>query len=226
MHLTHLSLTNFRNYARLDVDVPVGSLLLTGGNAQGKTSLLEAIYFLATFTSFHASSDRELINFIAGREPLAVARIVADFKHQAGQGSPKRAPELSQASSHRLEVRLIQGETGFNGSARLRKEVLVDGVKLKIGEAIGAFNAVLFLPHMLRIVEGAPEERRRYLNLALAQTLPRYGQALSDYTRTLTQRNALLKQLSERGVILSSLYFGMTSWLPADLNSFSPGFMP
>ncbi|MBT3368285.1 MAG: AAA family ATPase, partial [Nitrospina sp.] len=65
MYLTQLSLTNFRNFTRLDIDVPSGVTLLVGDNAQGKTSLLEAIYYLATFTSFQASQNRELINFIA-----------------------------------------------------------------------------------------------------------------------------------------------------------------
>ncbi len=64
---------------------------------------------------------------------------------------------------------------------------------------MGAFTAVIFLPQMTRIIEGGPEERRRYLNLALSQTLPGYSRALSEYTQALTQRNALLKQLSERG---------------------------
>ncbi len=79
MHITHLSLTDFRNFSRLDVDVPHGATLLLGDNAQGKTSLLEAIYYLAAFTSFHAGSDRQLVNFIAGKNPLAVGRIVADY---------------------------------------------------------------------------------------------------------------------------------------------------
>ncbi len=78
MRLTHLSLTNFRNFTRLDVDAPAGPVMLVGDNAQGKTSLLEAVYYLATLASFHANHDRQLINFLAGREPLAVARIVAD----------------------------------------------------------------------------------------------------------------------------------------------------
>ena len=190
MLLKHLSLTNFRNFARLDVDVPPGPLLLVGANAQGKTSLLEAVYFLATFVSFHADNDRQLINFIAGREPLAVARIVAEFCRH-GQG---RA-----ASAHRLEVRIIQESNGLNGGSRSRKEVLLDGVERKVSEAVGAFNAVLFQPQSLRVIEGTPEERRRYLNLTLAQAMPRYTAALADYTRALTQRNALLKLLNERG---------------------------
>ena len=190
MYLTHLSLTNFRNFARLDVEVPQGAVMLVGANAQGKTSLLEAIYFLATFVSFHADNDRQLINFLAGRDPLAVGRIVADFCRKDPQGRP---------ASHRLEVRLIQEANAYNGGSRLRKEVLLDGLKHKMSELVGQFNAVLFLPQMLRIVEGGPEERRRYLNLALAQVLPSYAPALADYTRVLSQRNALLKQLNERG---------------------------
>jgi DNA replication and repair protein RecF len=183
VHLTHLSLTNFRNFTRLDLEVPRGSLLLVGDNAQGKTSLLEAIYFLATFASFHASNERQLINFYAIREPLAVARILATYE--------------SVGSQHRLEVRVIQEPNG--GSLRLRKEILLDGVKRKMAEVVGQFNAVLFLPQMLGVIEGAPEERRRYLNLALAQVIAGYSAALAGYNRSLTQRNALLKQLYERG---------------------------
>jgi DNA replication and repair protein RecF len=185
MYLTHLSLTNFRAFTRLDMDVPRRTLLLVGDNAQGKTSILESIYYLATFTSFHAQNDRQLINFLASREPLAVARLVADYR--------------SGERMHHLEVRLIQEANGSGSSSRLRKEILLDGVKRSVHEAMGAFTAVIFLPQMTRIIEGGPEERRRYLNLALAQTLPGYSQALSEYSQALAQRNALLKQLYERG---------------------------
>jgi len=185
MYLTHLALTNFRNFSRLDLEVPRESILLVGDNAQGKTSLLEAIYFLSTYTSFQASSDRELINFLGGREKLAVARIVAGYK-RGGR-------------SHQLEVRIIQEKNGFNGSSRVRKEILLDGIKRKASEIIGHFNAVLFLPQMLDVIEGAPVQRRRYLNLTLSQTISGYAAALSAYHKALTQRNALLKLLSERG---------------------------
>ncbi len=182
MYLTHLSLTDFRSFTRLDMNVPRRILLLVGNNAQGKTTLLEAIYFLATFTSFHASNDRQLINFLMSGEPLAVSRIVADYKR--GE------------RSHRMEVRLIQESS--NGSTRLRKEILLDGVKRTVQNALGAFNAVIFLPHMTRIIEGSPEERRRYLNLALSQAMPGYARDLTEYSQALLQRNALLKQLGER----------------------------
>jgi DNA replication and repair protein RecF len=189
MLLTHLSLTNFRNFSRLDLDVPGGVLLLVGDNAQGKTSLLEAVYFLATFVSFHAGSDRQLVNLIAAKEPLAVTRIVGDFCRQEVSGG---------MGSHRIEVRIIQENNGINGGRRVRKEVLLDGVQLKISEVVGQFNAVLFLPQTMRVIEGSPEDRRRFLNLMLAQVVPHYAATLSDYSRTLTRRNALLKQISER----------------------------
>jgi DNA replication and repair protein RecF len=194
MYLTHLSLTNYRNFARLDLDVPCGPILLVGENAQGKTSLLEAIYYLAALTSFHASSDRELISFHAEQEPLAVARIVADFRHTQPENSLAGS---RHAGSHRLEIRLIRDAT--NGAPRMRKEILLDGVPRKMSEVYGTFIAVLFLPQMLNVVEGSPEDRRRYLNLSLGQVWPRYADHLADYNRVLTQRNALLKSLSEQG---------------------------
>ena len=192
MHLTHISLTHFRSFARLDMDIPRRILLLVGDNAQGKTSLLEAIYFLATFTSLQAENDRQLVNFLAVDSPLAVARLVAYFQ-RANQ-------------NHRLEVRLIQEAVGANGT-RLRKEILLDGVKRSLHEALGAFNAVIFMPQMTRILEGGPEERRRYLNLTLAQVVPGYAQALSEYTQALSQRNALLKILADRGGDTSQLHY-------------------
>lgn len=192
MRLTHLSLTNFRLFSRLDMDVPRRILLLVGANAQGKTSLLEAIYYLATFTSFHAQNDRQLINFNAGQEALAVARLVAAYQRGEKQ--------------HRLEVRIIQEASGLNG-LRSRKEVLLDGVKTQPNQLVGNFSAVIFLPQMTRIIEGGPDERRRYLNLACGQSTPGFTQVLADYNQALTQRNALLKQLNERGGDMDQLEF-------------------
>lgn len=205
MQLTHLSLTNFRNYKRLDIDIPSGSILLIGDNAQGKTSLLEAVYYLATFTSFQASHDRQLINFISLNEKFPVARIVAHFNRTENevndQGSELLEPKLSPISpgDHLIEIRLILQPTNSDRSYTFRKELLLDGVKCKAIEAVGAFNAVLFLPQMLTIIEGSPEHRRRYLNLLLVQIIPNYGNTLTEYNRCLTQRNALLKRLQEKG---------------------------
>jgi len=190
MYLKHLSLTNFRKFTRLDVDIPRRVIVLVGANAQGKTSVLEAIYFLAAFTSFQTHADRQIVNFDeAKNNSLTVTRLVAEYQRSR--------------SKHRLEARLILEPTGVLNAQRLRKEILLDGVKKPVNEVIGHFNAVIFVPQMTQIIEGAPEDRRRYLNLALAQSTPAYARILSEYNQALTQRNALLKLLNERGAGLN-----------------------
>lgn len=183
MYLKRLSLTNFRNFTRLDIEVPRRSVLLVGDNAQGKTSILEAVYFLAALTSFQTNADRQMVNFLEARNTPAVARIVGEY--------------VRGNRTHKLEVRLILEPSGINGQ-RLRKEILLDGVKKQASDVIGKFSAVVFVPQMSQIIEGGPEERRRYLNLALAQAVPAYAGVLSDYSKALEQRNALLKALAER----------------------------
>src|SRR5512138_1535464 len=186
MFLKRLSLTNFRKFTRLDIDITRRVIVLVGDNAQGKTSVLEAIYFLAAFTSFQTHADRQIVNFDeAKNNQLTVTRLVAEYQRSK--------------SKHRLEVRLILEPTGVLNAQRLRKEILLDGVKKPVNEIIGHFNAVVFVPQMSQIIEGAPEDRRRYLNLALAQSTPAYARILSEYNQALTQRNALLKLLGERG---------------------------
>ncbi|HSM70429.1 MAG TPA: AAA family ATPase, partial [Anaerolineales bacterium] len=166
MYLKHLSLTNFRKFTRLDLDLPKGVILLAGANAQGKTTVLEAIYFLAAFTSFQTNSDRQIVNLNeANKGSLTVTRLVAEY-----QRAKRR---------HRIEARLILEPVGVLNGQRLRKEILLDGVKKPASEVIGHFNAVIFVPQMSQIIEGSPEERRRYLNLALAQSVPAYARVLS-----------------------------------------------
>ncbi len=185
MHLTHLSLTNVRNFVRLELDLPEGPMLVVGGNAQGKTSLLEAIYYLAGASSPHAAHDRELINFLALREPAPFARLAADIR---------RGGRLT-----RVEIRLLLERNSASDEAHLRREVLINGVKRRSLELAAGLNAVLFLPQDLRVIEGPPAERRRYLDAALAQADVHYGPSLHDYGQALAQRNALLKQLQEAG---------------------------
>jgi len=143
---------------------------------------LEAVYFLAAFTSFQTHADRQIVNFHEAKNPLAVTRLVADYQ----RGKTK----------HRLEARLILEPTGINGQ-RLRKEILLDGAKRHLNDVIGHFNAVIFVPQMSQIIEGGPDERRRYLNLALAQAVPSYARVLAEYNQAVSQRNALLKALNE-----------------------------
>jgi DNA replication and repair protein RecF len=184
MHIRRLSLTNYRNYIRLELSLPRGAILLAGPNAQGKTSLLEAVYLFTHARSPLAENDRQLINFLALREPQPFARLEAEVEGAAGRD--------------RLELRLFFDRTAA-GEARFRKEILCNGVRRKPSELPGVFRALLFLPQELRVVEGAPGERRRHLDEAVSQADPAYRTALWEHHHALTQRNALLKSLQEDG---------------------------
>ncbi len=189
MYFTHLYLENFRRFVYWEHTFSPGVHLIVGPNARGKTTLLEAGAYLSTFSSFLARQPRELVNqALAMQNPFLVTRIRATFMRE----------EDGRHRERRIEVRLIfRRET--NGLVRTQKEVLVDGVKRKtLTEALGLVQTVLFLPHMLHIVDGAPELRRRYLNFSIAPGHPEYARALSEYTKALQQRNALLKQWWER----------------------------
>lgn len=184
MQILSLSLTNFRPFKRLEVEFSEKLTLLYGRNAQGKTSILEAVNFLSILTSPIAGYDRELINFLCLDDEQPVGRITASIK---------KGGEI-----HRIEVRLILGPVQ-NGNNRMRKEVLIDGVKRRLFDVVGFFNSVIFLPQMTRIIEDGPEDRRRYLDQTLSQAYPGYMKALSRYLQGITKRNALLKLLSEKG---------------------------
>jgi DNA replication and repair protein RecF len=165
------------------MDFPDRLTLLVGNNAQGKTSVLEAVHFLSILTSPLASNDRELINLLTVQDELPVGRLVGRVR--------------KQEKTHTIEVRLILN-TIQNGNQRLRKEVLINGVKKRLFDAVGFFNSVLFLPQMTRILEDGPDERRKYLDQLLSQAYPGYVRALSEYQQALTRRNALLKLLFDR----------------------------
>ncbi len=203
MQLRHLSLVNFRNFTRLEIPFPPGITLLMGDNAQGKTSLLEAIYYLTNASSPHASNERQLINMLAMQDKTPFAKLSAEIQ---------REDDL-----RRIEIRLIVENVG--GDRRMRKEVLINGVQHRVGDLPGEFNAVLFLPQDMQVLEGAPSLRRRYLNDAISQADPRYAQTLRRYGRVLTQRNALLKRLHEDNAVSDQLNFWdqKLSELAADL---------
>lgn len=193
MHLKHVSLTNFRNFIRLETDFGAGSTILVGANAQGKTSLLEAIHYLTGAASFHTASDRHLINFLALEEPMPFARLVAEVE--------------SQERIQRIEIRIIIESNSHSSEGRVRKEVLVNGIKRRMRELASSFTAVLFLPQDLKIIEGTPGNRRRFLDSSLAQADSTYAATLSEYQKVLTQRNALLKKSQEGRSPLDQLAF-------------------
>ncbi len=181
MRVSHLSLTNFRNYCRLELDLPRGITVLTGANAQGKTNLLEAIYYLSRIHSPRTTSDRELINWLALEDELPFARLVG------------RVERLGSADQ--IEVSLLQSNRvgrGGNG-APFRSAIRVNGVSKRAIDASGLLNTVLFLPQDIDLVSGPPSLRRHYLDDVIAQIDYRYRREQHRYRRVLAQRNHLLK---------------------------------
>ncbi len=182
MRLHHLSLTNFRNYIRLELDFPARLTLLQGGNAQGKSNLLEAIHYLATGRAPQAEMERELVNWLALEDPLPYARAAADITHDH---QPKR-----------LEITLVPAN-GLGRPLNFRKQVRINGVARRALDLVGNLRVVLFVPQDIELIAGPPARRRRYLDVALCQMSRAYCRALASYSQVLTQRNALLRSLQE-----------------------------
>ncbi len=179
MIIEHLSLTNFRNYARLELSLPKQPILLHGANAQGKTSLLEALYYVATSKSPYTTSDRQLIHWRTEDDPLPYARIVAEINDEQAY------------AINRIEITLMV-ENG-----RYRKVIKLNGVDKRVMDVVGLVNVVLFLPQDLSLVDGAPADRRRFMDTTLAQVDRDYNAALDTYEKILPQRNALLRRIAE-----------------------------
>jgi DNA replication and repair protein RecF len=185
MRLTHLSLTNFRNYARLELSLPDRLTVFQGANAQGKTNLLEAIHLLATGRSPRATAEREMINWLALESALPYARLTGEI------GAGKEA--------QKLELVLELARNGGSNGPVVRKQVRINGGPKRALDLVGRLRVVLFLPEDISLVAGAPAERRRYLDIALCQIAPSYCRALSEYQKVLAQRNALLRRLRDEG---------------------------
>ncbi len=183
MRIDHLSLKNFRNYTRLELSIPEQVIVIHGANAQGKTSLLESIYYLATSSSPYTNSDRQLMNWRVADEIMPFTQVAADVVSANG-------------SMNRLEILLLQ-EQLTQGNSRFRKDVRINGVTKRNLDLQGMMGVVMFLPQDLALIEGSPATRRRYLDLTLCQTDKDYCQALNTFEKALMQRNALLKRIGD-----------------------------
>jgi recF protein len=184
VYIEHLSLTHFRNYARLEISLPADRpVVLHGDNAQGKTSLLEALYYVATARSPYTQSDRQLIHWRAETEPIPFARLAADVCGRSG-------------SFDRVELALVL-ERAPDGSPRFKKTVRINGADKRVMDLVGLVAVVLFLPQDLALVEGAPTERRRFMDNTLSQVDRAYQEAVAAYEKVLPQRNALLKRIAD-----------------------------
>jgi DNA replication and repair protein RecF len=185
MYCSSLSLTNFRNYRQLEVELPNGPILVLGPNASGKTTLLEALYLLATTKSHRTGTDRELVSWEA-RAELGVppfARVAATVQRRGTQ---------------QIEITVIR-EGSESDSGLARKRIRVNNLPKRAIDLIGQVNAVMFSPQDLDLIVGAPSLRRRYLDITISQIDPHYVRTLQTYQKVVLQRNSLLRSLAERG---------------------------
>jgi DNA replication and repair protein RecF len=197
MYLSRLSLQNFRNYKQLELALQPGLFVFYGDNAQGKTNLLEAVGMLATGTSFHASSDREVVNWLAAEQVAHVDGVARrredEIRVDIAIFDPTPTPPLTPSGEQPAHTRK---PLALPANAP-RKRYRVNGVPRKTVEVIGQLKVVLFAPLDLHLVDGPPEERRRFLDRTLCQVQPHYCQALLKYRKIVAQRSALLKRIRE-----------------------------
>jgi DNA replication and repair protein RecF len=166
VHLTRLALTDFRSYAAADLALAPGVSTFTGANGQGKTNLVEAVAYVATFGSHRVATDAPLIRHGAERAIL-------------------RAAVNSTERDSLVEIEINQGKAN---RVRLNRVPLP-----RPRDALGTLRCVMFAPEDLTMVKGDPDQRRRYLDDLLVANRPRFAGIRADYERVLRQRTALLK---------------------------------
>lgn len=166
MYLSDLALTDFRSYESVAIQLPPGITALVGPNGQGKTNLVEAVGYLAAFSSHRVSSDAPLIRQGCSRA------VIQSRVQREGRGTV-------------VEVELNAGRAN---RARLDRAPVS-----RVREVAGVVRSVVFAPEDLALVKGDPDVRRRFLDDLLVQLTPRIAAVRSDYDRVLRQRTSLLK---------------------------------
>ncbi|MFQ4148129.1 DNA replication/repair protein RecF [Arthrobacter sp. LAPM80] len=166
MYLEHLSLTDFRSYAQVDLTLGPGVTVLVGSNGLGKTNLVESIGYLSTLSSHRVSSDGPLLRF--GTEQALI-------RAQLVRGGQKVMVEVEVNATRANRARINRANP------------------VRARDVLGLCRTVLFAPEDLALVKGDPGNRRRFLDDLLVVLLPRHAGTRSDYDRVLKQRNALLK---------------------------------
>ena len=170
--LDALSIRDFRNLARVRLEVPPDGMALVGDNGHGKTNLLEAVYYFQLLRSARGARDQDLVRF--------------------GNAGFHLAAEVSVNQRHTV--------TAAFQRAGKRKKVTVDGAEPpRLSDALGSLPSVMFSPRDVELVSGGPSERRRFLDVTLALTSRRYLHALQQYRAALVRRNASLRDAARKG---------------------------
>lgn len=181
MKISRLYAVNFRNYQQCNLNFDSMINVFYGQNAQGKTNLLEAIFYGSFGMSHRTNNEEELLKL--GCQEMAVG---VDYESFTG--------------CHSIKLKR------FNQEARVKKEIFLDSVKVRPKEHYGSLNAVMFSPEDLQLIKGEPSIRRRFFDMQISQTDPVYYDLLLKYNRALLQRNKLLKILRDEGGKREILY--------------------
>lgn len=169
MYVQSLELQNFRNYKNLNINFDIGTNILYGNNAQGKTNILESIYLLGTSKSHRSSKDKDMISFESDESHLKMTVIKNDVPV-------------------RIDMHLKKNRA---------KGIAINGIPIKkVSELFGIINVVFFSPEDLGIIKNGPAERRRFIDLELCQLDKMYVYNLMNYNKIINQRNQLLKDLN------------------------------
>lgn len=166
MKVKKIELLNYRNYLSNTIEFGDGLNVIEGHNAQGKTNLVEAVYFCAVGKSFRVAREKEVINWNKD-----TAKIKVTIEKEIGQKI--------------IEIYFSKNQ---------KKTIKIDGIPIKkIGELMGELTAVFFAPDELKLIKDSPEDRRRFMDVSLSQTYKDYFYTLSKYNKLLLSRNKCLK---------------------------------
>lgn len=171
MRLKHLSLRHFRNLGIQELEVPDEGFALVGENAQGKSNVLEGIYYLETFRSFRGARDDQLVSF--GED---VFRLAARAESDAAGGED------------------VEVTAAFQRQGRRKKVTVLGSEPERLSQALGQLGVVVFSPADVQLVNEGPAERRRFLDMVLSLNAQGYLPALQEYRHVLSQRNAALRE--------------------------------
>ncbi len=179
MQISTLHLKGFRSYKDRKFEFKNGVNIIVGKNAQGKTNILEAIFFMIIGKSFRTSKDKEVINWTDD-----AGKIEGEFKKK---------------------YRDVKIEMFF--SKIQAKAVKIDGISIKkLGQLLSTVNGVFFSPDELKLIKESPDERRRFMNIILCQTDRKYYYLLGRYEKVLQNRNKLLKTTKDFNVLKQTIY--------------------
>ncbi len=168
MWVKSIKLKNFRNYKNEKIELGENINIIYGENAQGKTNIIEAIFLCSMGKSFRTKKEKEMIN-------LKEENCLVEIEYEKSDREGKIKIELAS-----------------------KKNIYINNIKIKkLSELLGKINIVIFKPDDINIIQGDPQNRRRFLDIMISQLRPTYMHTLSLYQKTIEQRNNYLKQIRE-----------------------------